>query len=270
MDSTESEKTSVDAGEVRYVRLTWVLFIFTISVFIITIAIYAFNFSGTQLSSASGDWGTFGDFLGGVLNPIVGLINMAFVMLTLRQNHKALNQNAEEIRLATSEAKQAREAQQGMLGIEKQNLSDRNDLLKVESLKKELDVRLSNLEKELARKQIYGDGTVGLSISDVVAFLRRTPGSYHVINSHAFSEYYPKLFNEIMSVNDRLLKLSSIERGQIGFGYQYRIVEVMDEVYEAVSGFSYPNKEDPILDNTFSNNAWANFCVERERLRNGL
>ncbi|MCX6186954.1 MAG: hypothetical protein NTU43_08165 [Bacteroidetes bacterium] len=49
-----------------------------IIVCIIPIIIYISKF-GTIISNDKSDWGTFGDYLGGVLNPIIGLLNILFL-----------------------------------------------------------------------------------------------------------------------------------------------------------------------------------------------
>lgn len=43
---------------------------------LIPIAIYILNFKKHSLSDDPGDWGTFGDYLGGVLNPILAIIGL--------------------------------------------------------------------------------------------------------------------------------------------------------------------------------------------------
>lgn len=47
---------------------------------ITTIGFYAYNFRNHVISTNSENWGHFGDYLGGVLNPIISLINL--VVLT--------------------------------------------------------------------------------------------------------------------------------------------------------------------------------------------
>jgi len=42
----------------------------------ITIGLYAINFFGTKISSDPGDWGVFGDYVGGLLNPVFSFLNL--------------------------------------------------------------------------------------------------------------------------------------------------------------------------------------------------
>lgn len=47
-----------------------------------------------------GDWGTFGDFIGGTLNPILTFISICLILYTVYQNKKALDFNSEELNLS--------------------------------------------------------------------------------------------------------------------------------------------------------------------------
>jgi len=54
------------------------------TVYILTVCLfYYIKFDG-ELSSDQSDWGTFGDYIGGLLNPLIALLNvMAFIYLTI-------------------------------------------------------------------------------------------------------------------------------------------------------------------------------------------
>ena len=47
---------------------------------------------GTVRSSDQAVWGQFGDFLGGVVNPMVGLVTIVLLLATLRSQQEALGQ----------------------------------------------------------------------------------------------------------------------------------------------------------------------------------
>lgn len=54
----------------------------------IPIAIYGLNFFEFEISKETGHWGEFGDFLGGVINPTIGLITIWFLAANLNQADK--------------------------------------------------------------------------------------------------------------------------------------------------------------------------------------
>ncbi|MFZ5579889.1 MAG: putative phage abortive infection protein [Pseudomonadota bacterium] len=55
---------------------------------------------GAELGAITNDlsrWGQTGDFFGGILNPVFGFLSVLALVLTLRQNQKALQQNQEAL-----------------------------------------------------------------------------------------------------------------------------------------------------------------------------
>ena len=60
--------------------------------FFLTIVVFLINFYGHIFSKKSADWGVFGDYFGGILNPITGAINiLVFIYLT-----KVISQSEEK------------------------------------------------------------------------------------------------------------------------------------------------------------------------------
>lgn len=67
--------------------------------FLGSLALYFLSFNG-PLSDRQGTWGEFGDYMGGVVNPIIGLCTIWLLTVSLRQNQVALQQAREELTLA--------------------------------------------------------------------------------------------------------------------------------------------------------------------------
>ncbi|WP_444937707.1 putative phage abortive infection protein [Microbulbifer sp. JMSA002] len=60
-------------------------------------AMYASTFNG-GLSNDSGVWGAFGDFMGGVLNPIFAFMGLIALLLTISMQSEELNNSTKELR----------------------------------------------------------------------------------------------------------------------------------------------------------------------------
>ncbi|MDN2661830.1 putative phage abortive infection protein [Psychromonas sp. 14N.309.X.WAT.B.A12] len=74
---------------------------------------------GVGYFSTAGDWGAFGDFFGGVLNPTFTLLSIILLAHTLFQNKKALNQANESIKLGQKSLDQsAKSLQQNQKALE--------------------------------------------------------------------------------------------------------------------------------------------------------
>jgi hypothetical protein len=60
------------------------------------LAIFAFHFRKHDVSNAVQEWGQFGDYMGGLLNPLFGLISVVLVAATLRSQTQAARLQAFE------------------------------------------------------------------------------------------------------------------------------------------------------------------------------
>ena len=70
------------------------------AVLVTALCVYSQFFSG-GISYDHERWGTFGDFLGGVVNPVVGFLTIWLLSISLKQNQEALRQSQKELRLAS-------------------------------------------------------------------------------------------------------------------------------------------------------------------------
>lgn len=68
----------------------------------VAIAFYFYRFHGS-LSTDAAVWGQFGDFLGGLTNPLISLAGLAAVVATLRANSHALRSAEKQIELMEHE-----------------------------------------------------------------------------------------------------------------------------------------------------------------------
>jgi uncharacterized membrane protein len=117
-------------------RLAWVRIIALIAGLLLLA--YSVNFFGVHHqhlpSGDSGDWGTLGDFFGGILNPIVGIVGLVFLAKTLEQNQEALRMSAEELKLSRIELAEARKAQQDLAETERSNLEMQKNLRSIDNI----------------------------------------------------------------------------------------------------------------------------------------
>lgn len=76
------------------------------------LGLYWFSFRGHSRSSNPEMWAAFGDYMGGVLGPVLGLLTIILLVQTLRQTDEALAQSREELRLTRDELKRGLEIQE--------------------------------------------------------------------------------------------------------------------------------------------------------------
>jgi hypothetical protein len=104
----------------RFFSMGWIL----VPVIIIAIVcaasatyFYQINFTeflpivgDTASNPSRGDWGAFGDYFGGVLNPIFSFLALLVLLLTLWQTQKALEFTVEELELTREEVEKSAKA----------------------------------------------------------------------------------------------------------------------------------------------------------------
>lgn len=75
--------------------------------FLTLMYLYKFDW---RITSDLTRWGQTGDFFGGVLNPMFGLLSLLALLATLRQTEKSQQQSEEELRLSREEMKRSADA----------------------------------------------------------------------------------------------------------------------------------------------------------------
>lgn len=99
------EKNSTKLNKLNY------LLYFAILLLFITLCVYFYNFKN-GLSNESSNWGTFGDFVGGTLNPIFALFSLFAIIYTIKIQTEELEFSREELEATREELKGSRIAQQ--------------------------------------------------------------------------------------------------------------------------------------------------------------
>lgn len=72
---------------------------------VIAASLYIYNFYQQNISHKSQDWGTFGDFMGGTLNPLFALLSLFAIIYTIRIQ-------TEELELTRDEMKKSNQSQE--------------------------------------------------------------------------------------------------------------------------------------------------------------
>lgn len=86
----EQQSKSEDELDKQPPIQTWAPYIAGL-IIVLAIGFYALHFHG-GLSDEQAKWGEFGDFIGGLVNPIIGFFTIWLLAVSLRQNHRALSQ----------------------------------------------------------------------------------------------------------------------------------------------------------------------------------
>ncbi len=152
MEKIMSAEDSTETNDKPFPWLLLVLALFGIAVTVGLILDLIHDFSGYHFLAGHTKWGTVGDFIGGVLNPIIGLLALFGLLYTIHQNQVELSQ-------ATKEMKRSSQA-----------LTDNNALAEKQSKKDELYRVISVIE----------NGIETTLNKDIHLFIYKTNDSYRI------------------------------------------------------------------------------------------
>ncbi len=71
---------------------------------LVVVAVYILRFAGSGLSNDPGQWGQFGDYLGGVINPAVGVVTVFLIVASVTIQRRELRASLKEMQHANESA----------------------------------------------------------------------------------------------------------------------------------------------------------------------
>ena len=92
-------------------RLLWILGIAAVAAFLIVLGLYIAYFKNLSVTNDSATWGTFGDYLGGTLNPIISFLALIGLLYTIHQQAQEMQATREELKQAAEQQRQQVEQQ---------------------------------------------------------------------------------------------------------------------------------------------------------------
>ena len=92
-------------------RLLWVLGGAAVAAFLIVLGLYISYFKNLSVTNDSATWGTFGDYLGGTLNPIISFLALIGLLYTIHQQAQEMQATHEELKQAAEQQRQQVEQQ---------------------------------------------------------------------------------------------------------------------------------------------------------------
>ncbi|VTX70133.1 putative phage abortive infection protein [Neisseria sicca] len=84
-------------------RLLWILGGAAVAAFLIILGLYIAYFKNLSVTNDSATWGTFGDYLGGTLNPIISFLALIGLLYTIHQQAQEMQATREELEQAAEQ-----------------------------------------------------------------------------------------------------------------------------------------------------------------------
>ena len=92
-------------------RLLWILGGAAVAAFLIILGLYIAYFKNLSITNDSATWGTFGDYLGGTLNPVISFLALIGLLYTIHQQAQEMQATREELKQAAEQQRKQVEQQ---------------------------------------------------------------------------------------------------------------------------------------------------------------
>lgn len=110
-----------------------------------SILAYTLNFYSHTISGDPGDWGALGDYLGGIANPLISTIALAFIVKAYYTQKEELKETKEALRDAAEHSRAAAEAQAELVAANKVQCQLTQKQLDISILLAEIEVKQSRI-----------------------------------------------------------------------------------------------------------------------------
>ena len=92
-------------------KLICILLVFALLVFFFVLGVYIYYFNALSIIKDTATWGTFGDYFGGTLNPIISLLALIGLLYTIHQQAQEMKATREELKQASEQQRKQVEQQ---------------------------------------------------------------------------------------------------------------------------------------------------------------
>ena len=129
---------------------------------LVTIGFYIRYFYKKDITQSPEIWGQFGDYMGGVINPIFGFISVVLLIYTIRQQQEALSLQREELQATREELARSAKAQEAS----EKALNEQANIFKQQQFEQtffSMSNQLAKIATDLLHNNIYNNITIILS-----------------------------------------------------------------------------------------------------------
>ncbi|WP_062270663.1 hypothetical protein [Endozoicomonas arenosclerae] len=219
---------------------------------VFVMGLYFYHFAGNGFSGKGENWGTFGDFLGGTLNPVFGFITILLLIETLRQSREALIQNdkaLEQGRIALEQNNKALEQNREEIKLSREELEKSSEALQDQA--KQMDEQRKEEEKRF--KATLHHKIVSEKLSEFQNALNSESELTVKTGERSFG-YDTYRFIEVITVSSDAF-LFSLENGlshDIKRHYKYKVHSRLYNLARAINRANRNSTDDPIIEDLVS------------------
>lgn len=224
-----------------------------ICMFIIVVSAYIWNFNEYKISKKAGDWGTFGDFVGGTLNPTLAFLSFLALLQTIKIQSKELKNSTkelEETRKATRDSAEALKEQSSSIKL--QNFE--NTFFNMLNLHNQLqnNLSLNQLKKHLIQDQEYGEYYVYSILKQPTYIKENSDYNGKKVISKLF-----EIFEDYIKIKSRQAKNNNIDIRMIYNDFHKEFNEIIGHYFRniyQILKFIDKQRDEELIDKKFYTN----------------
>lgn len=214
---TQSSNTG-DKASGRLARQLTQMTILAFVIILLVAGLYFFHFDG-ELSQSPNKWGLFGDYMGGVLNPIIGFLALIALLMTIVLQSKELAATREEMKMSREELANSAQALQDSRDIAAQQAEHNATQAKKEDIYRMINHVFADLNRTFYSEVKHPFIRTGLNV-----------GVLNVPYSHLFGQDKTAHYQSLSEGNAENIKLTDPVAARL-IELQYYLQE-----YEQISG----------------------------------
>jgi len=183
------------------------------------------------VSNKSGDWGAFGDFFGGILNPVFGLISVSLILVTIWQQKSALAQTTKQINLSVEEMTKSVAAQEKQAELSEKQLKELMKKTELDDSIRVLNNLINDLKSSIDEDLVcFHNKSAKRSLKSQLMDLNNRNNAEQKKDFFRLHDYSYRHFKEIYEYAESVLSdLKVIDKG-ITYNYYKQKVSVFEKL----------------------------------------
>lgn len=123
--------------------------------FIVLVLVLYFYLGDKKLPESAQSWGTFGDFIGGILNPIFALFAFYWLTYSVRLQIKELKDTRIELQKAADAQVETAQHQENIANLEKKNVKTQEKILELQTTSLQTQIESTRLQQRQIELQNF-------------------------------------------------------------------------------------------------------------------
>ncbi|WAG12386.1 hypothetical protein NRZ32_04405 [Aeromonas dhakensis] len=182
-------------------------------VILLTVGAYILNFHNLPISQETGNWGTFGDYIGGILNPLISFTALLYLIKAYRSQKQELEETKDVLKKTEIHNSSISKTQISQTEIMKDSQAAQLISLRIDVLYKSVSYLQGELNRAAA--QINSNSNSIHGVHNFLVVPGECKGNYDRLDTNRTREYAAEIAQKIQNKLGEIKSLEKILNGEI-------------------------------------------------------